>query len=104
MWSILRAAAGTASTTLRMRTWCWCGAGWERAPSKRPAMRSTPRVTPDEPFMTVGLDDPRIREGMRRQFALFEERERAGARRIGWKVGFGAPAAKEKLGITMPLI
>src|SRR5688572_9140424 len=49
-------------------------------------------------------DDPRIQAGMRRQFALFEERKRAGARRIGWKVGFGAPAAKEKLKIGQPLV
>ncbi|ARP99836.1 hypothetical protein CAK95_12655 [Pseudorhodoplanes sinuspersici] len=41
---------------------------------------------------------------MRRQFALLQERERSGARRIGWKVGFGAPAAMEKLGITAPLV
>ena len=55
--------------------------------------------------MTVSaLDDPRIQAGMRRQFALFEERKRSGARRIGWKVGFGAPAAKEKLRIAVPLI
>jgi 2-keto-4-pentenoate hydratase len=50
------------------------------------------------------LDDPRIRNGMRRQSALFEEKKRAGARRIGWKVGFGAPAAKEKLKIDRALI
>jgi 2-keto-4-pentenoate hydratase len=54
--------------------------------------------------MTAGLEDARIRNGMRKQFALFEERKRTGAKRIGWKVGFGAPAAKEKLGLTMPLI
>jgi 2-keto-4-pentenoate hydratase len=54
--------------------------------------------------MTTGLDDPRIQAGMRRQFALFEERRRSGARRIGWKVGFGAPAAKEKLKIAQPLV
>jgi len=54
--------------------------------------------------MTAALDDPRIQKGMRRQFALFEERRRTGAKRIGWKVGFGAPAAKEKLGISIPLI
>lgn len=54
--------------------------------------------------MTTGLDDPRIQAGMRRQFDLFEERRRSGARRIGWKVGFGAPAAKEKLKIDNPLI
>jgi 2-keto-4-pentenoate hydratase len=50
------------------------------------------------------LDDPRIRNGMHRQFALFEEKKRAGARRIGWKVGFGAQAAKEKLKIDRALI
>jgi 2-keto-4-pentenoate hydratase len=50
------------------------------------------------------LNDPRIQAGMRRQFALFEERSRSGARRIGWKVGFGAPAAKEKLKIDRALV
>lgn len=50
------------------------------------------------------LDDPRIQAGMRRQFALFEQRKLQGARRIGWKVGFGAPPAKEKLKIAMPLV
>ena len=50
------------------------------------------------------LDDPRIQAGMRRQFALLEERRRTGARRIGWKVGFGAPAAKEKLRIDSALV
>ena len=54
--------------------------------------------------MTAGLDDPRIQAGMRRQFALFEERRRTGGRRIGWKVGFGAPAAKEKLKIANALV
>jgi len=49
-------------------------------------------------------DDPRIQAGMRRQFALFDERKQSGARRIGWKVGFGAPAAKEKLKIGAPLV
>ncbi|MGE3991689.1 fumarylacetoacetate hydrolase family protein [Pseudorhodoplanes sp.] len=54
--------------------------------------------------MTAALDDPRIQAGMRRQFALLEERKRSGARRIGWKVGFGAPAAKEKLKIESALV
>lgn len=49
------------------------------------------------------LDDPRVKAGMRRQFELFEQRTRAGARRIGWKVGFGASAAKERLRIDRPL-
>lgn len=54
--------------------------------------------------MTAAHADPRIQAGMRRQFALLEERRRTGARRIGWKVGFGAPAAKEKLRIDTPLV
>ena len=49
-------------------------------------------------------DDPRIVQGMRRQSALRAERLQAGARLIGWKVGFGAPAAMEKLRISGPLI
>lgn len=54
--------------------------------------------------MNAILSDARIAQGMRRQFSLLEERERSGARRVGWKVGFGAPAAMEKLGITAPLV
>jgi len=51
-----------------------------------------------------GITDPRIHEGMLRQFALFEERKRSGARRIGWKVGFGAATARERLKIGAPLV
>jgi 2-keto-4-pentenoate hydratase len=54
--------------------------------------------------MSAALNDPRIQAGMRRQFALLEQRRRDGARRIGWKVGFGAPAAKEKLKIESALV
>jgi 2-keto-4-pentenoate hydratase len=50
------------------------------------------------------LRDPRIAAGMRAQRALRERCLREGARQIGWKVGFGAPAAKEKLKIAMPVI
>jgi 2-keto-4-pentenoate hydratase len=49
-------------------------------------------------------DDPRIVQGMRRQSALRAERLQASAKLIGWKVGFGAPAAMEKLRISGPLI
>src|SRR5215510_3885299 len=49
-------------------------------------------------------DDPRIANGMRRQSALRTSRLQAGAKLIGWKVGFGAPAAMEKLRISGPLI
>jgi 2-keto-4-pentenoate hydratase len=49
-------------------------------------------------------DDPRIVQGMRRQSALRAERQQAGARLIGWKVGFGAPATMERLRISGPLV
>ena len=49
-------------------------------------------------------DDPRIAHGMRRQSELRRKRLDAGAKLIGWKVGFGAPAAKEKLQIAAPLV
>src|ERR671933_2486972 len=49
-------------------------------------------------------DDPRITQGMRRQAALRAARLDGGARLIGWTVGFGAPAAQEKLRISGPLV
>lgn len=42
--------------------------------------------------------------GMAAQFSRRRERIKAGAKPLGWKVGFGAPAALEKLGIQAPLI
>jgi 2-keto-4-pentenoate hydratase len=50
------------------------------------------------------FDDPRIAAGMRRQTALREQRIASGAKVVGWKVGFGAPAAKEKLKLAAPLV
>ena len=49
------------------------------------------------------FEDPRIAAGMRRQSALRQERLASGAKLAGWKVGFGAPAAKEKLKLAAPL-
>ena len=49
-------------------------------------------------------DDPRIAQGMQRQSALRAQRLQAGAKLIGWKVGFGAPAAMQKLKLTGPLV
>ena len=54
--------------------------------------------------MNAISSDLRMEQGMRRQFARLQERERAGARCVGWKVGFGAPAVMEKLGIAAPLV
>lgn len=48
--------------------------------------------------------DPRVRAGMERQLALRRERLAAGAAPLGWKLGFGAPAAMERLGIDAPLV
>ena len=50
------------------------------------------------------LDDPRIARGMATQLALRRERLAAGARSLGWKVGFGAPAALQKFAIDAPLV
>jgi 2-keto-4-pentenoate hydratase len=50
------------------------------------------------------LADPRIARGMERQNALRQTRLAAGAKIVGWKVGFGAPAAKEKLRLAKPLV
>jgi 2-keto-4-pentenoate hydratase len=49
-------------------------------------------------------DDSRITNGMRRQSELRARRIHAGAKVIGWKVGFGAPAAQEKMKLSGPLI
>jgi 2-keto-4-pentenoate hydratase len=48
-------------------------------------------------------DDPRIASGLVAQMALRRQRLQGGARQVGWKVGFGAAAAKEKLRIAAPL-
>jgi 2-keto-4-pentenoate hydratase len=54
--------------------------------------------------MTAALADARIAAGMRSQIEARRRQIAAGARPIGWKVGFGAPAALEKLAIAAPLI
>jgi 2-keto-4-pentenoate hydratase len=48
--------------------------------------------------------DERVARGMRAQLALRRERLTSGERPLGWKVGFGAPAALEQLGIDGPLV
>ena len=48
--------------------------------------------------------DERIARGMRAQLALRRERLASGERPLGWKVGFGAPAALEQLGTDAPLV
>ena len=48
-------------------------------------------------------DDPRIKAGMTAQLAQRRSRIAAGEKPLGWKVGFGAPAAMEKLRTSAPL-
>ena len=50
------------------------------------------------------LNDPRIRRGMEQQLAQRRARIAAGERPLGWKVGFGAPAALQKFGLAAPLV
>jgi len=49
-------------------------------------------------------NDSRILRGMQKQFQLRQTRLDAGEKLIGWKVGFGAPAALERLRLDAPLI
>lgn len=49
-------------------------------------------------------DDPRVRAGLPRQLALLDGAVGSGARHIGWKVGFGAPASLERMGLEAPLL
>jgi 2-keto-4-pentenoate hydratase len=48
--------------------------------------------------------DERIAAGMREQLAVRDARRRAGDPQIGWKLGFGAPAAAQALSIDRPLV
>ncbi len=54
--------------------------------------------------MSTARSDPRILRGMKNQLRLRQDRLNAGEKALGWKVGFGAPAAMERLRIDAPLI
>ena len=54
--------------------------------------------------MHTARNDPRILRGMATQLRLRQGRLNAGEKPLGWKVGFGAPGAMERLGIDAPLI
>jgi 2-keto-4-pentenoate hydratase len=54
--------------------------------------------------MTAGPADARVAHGMRAQLDLRRRAMAAGATPIGWKVGFGAPAALAKFSISAPLV
>jgi 2-keto-4-pentenoate hydratase len=49
-------------------------------------------------------DHPLIQKGMQAQLAKRSARIAAGERPLGWKVGLGAPASMQKVGITMPIV
>jgi 2-keto-4-pentenoate hydratase len=53
--------------------------------------------------VTSASDDPRIQRGMAAQLGRWRERLGAGEKPLGWKVGFGSPAAMHKLAIQAPL-
>ncbi|NNC91239.1 MAG: hypothetical protein HKN80_01980 [Acidimicrobiia bacterium] len=54
--------------------------------------------------MSAPWEDPRVSAGLGRQLAMRRRMLEAGARPVGWKVGFGAPAALELMNITAPLL
>ncbi|MFD2181962.1 fumarylacetoacetate hydrolase family protein [Rhodoplanes azumiensis] len=54
--------------------------------------------------MSRPLDDPRLARGMAAQMDLRRSKLAEGARPIGWKVGFGAPAGLAKLKIAAPIV
>jgi len=49
-------------------------------------------------------DHPLIQKGMPLQLAKRNARIAAGERPLGWKVGLGAPASMQKVGIAMPIV
>lgn len=54
--------------------------------------------------MNAGRNDPRVVRGMAAELGHWRRRLTAGEKPLGWKVGFGAPAAMEKLSIHAPLV
>ena len=53
---------------------------------------------------TAPLIDPRVLAGMRAQLAARATRIAAGGKQLGWKAGFGAPAALAKFNLPGPLV
>ena len=49
-------------------------------------------------------DNPLIKKGMTAQLARRRERIAAGEKPLGWKVGLGAPAIMQRLGIGAPMV
>ena len=55
-------------------------------------------------FPLTDLDNPLIRKGLTAQLAGRRQRIAAGEKPLGWKVGFGAPAAMQRLGLAAPVV
>ena len=55
-------------------------------------------------FSLRDLDNPLIKKGMTAQLAARRARIAAGEQPLGWKVGLGAPATMQKLGLAAPLV
>jgi 2-keto-4-pentenoate hydratase len=55
-------------------------------------------------FSLRDLDTPLIKKGMAAQLAARRARIAAGEKPLGWKVGMGAPASMQKLGLQAPLV
>lgn len=54
--------------------------------------------------MSAGELDPRVERGMKRQLEMRLAALEAGQTPLGWKIGFGSPAAMKRLGIDRPLV
>lgn len=52
----------------------------------------------------IATTSQQITNGLKAQFAVRADRLQRGDTALGWKLGFGAPAAMEKLGIDKPLL
>jgi hypothetical protein len=72
------------------------------AGDRRPANfgRGRSQVT----FALCDLDNPLIKKGLTAQFAKRRARVAAGEKSLGWKVGLGAPAVLQRLGLAAPLV
>ena len=55
-------------------------------------------------FPLRDLDNPLIKKGMTAQLGKRRARIAAGEKPLGWKVGFGAPAAMQRLGLQAPVV
>ena len=52
----------------------------------------------------IGLANPLIAKGMTAQLANRRARIAEGEKPLGWKIGMGAPASMQRLGLQAPLV